>query len=87
MTGSNLEKEVVKLDPNGPDYEIIVKALKNFEGLTAEGLKMFVERRGHHGPLVYLFPQKDDRDRSHETDYNFCLCIFRLHSISKHAFQ
>ena len=68
MTGFNFEKEVAKLDPNGPDYEIFVKALKNFEGLTAERLKMFVERRGLHGPLVYLLPQKNDHDRSHETD-------------------
>jgi hypothetical protein len=68
MTGFNVEKEVAKLDPNGPNYEIFVKALKNFEGLTAEGLKMFVERRGLHGPLVNLLPQKDKQDRSNKSD-------------------
>ena len=66
MTAFNVEQEVAKLDPNGPDYEIFVKALKKFEGLTAEGLKIFVERRGLHGPLVYLLPQKDNQDRSYE---------------------
>jgi hypothetical protein len=68
MTGSNVEKEVAKLDPNGPDYQVFVKALKNFDGLTAERLKMFVERRGLHGPLVYLLPQKDDQGRLPESD-------------------
>jgi hypothetical protein len=62
MTGYNVEKEVAKLDPNGPDYLIFVKALKNFDGLSAERLKMFVERRDLHGPLVYLLPQKDGHD-------------------------
>ena len=62
MTGYNVEKEVAKLDPNGPDYLIFVKALKNFDGLSAERLKMFVERRDLHGPLVYLLPQKDGQD-------------------------
>jgi len=46
MTGYNVEKEVAKLDPNGPDYVIFVKALKKFDGLTADKLKAFVERRG-----------------------------------------
>ena len=68
MTGFNVEKEVAKLDPNGPDYKIFVKVLKTFEGLTAEGLKMFVERRGLHGPLVYLLPRTDNQDRSYESD-------------------
>ena len=68
MIAYNVEQEVAKLDPKGPDYEIFVEALKNFEGLTAEGLKMFVERRGLHGPLVYLLPQKDNQDRSYESD-------------------
>ena len=62
MTDFNVEHEVAKLDPNGPDYQIFVKALKNFEGLTAERLKTFVERRDLHGPIVYLLPQKDERD-------------------------
>ena len=68
MTGFNVEKEVAKLDPTGPDYQIFVKALKNFDGLTAERLKMFVERRGLHGPLVYLLPKKDDQGRYYESD-------------------
>ncbi len=68
MTNYNVEKEVAKLDPNGPDYQIFVKALQNFDGLTAERLKMFVERRGLHGPLVYLLPQKDDQDRSYDRE-------------------
>ncbi len=68
MTGFNVEKEVAKLDPDGPNYEIFVKALMNFEGLTAEGLKMFVERRGLHGPLVNLLPQKDNQDRFNKSD-------------------
>ena len=67
MTGFNVEKEVAKLDPN-LYYQIFVKALKNFDGLTAERLKMFVERRGLHGPLVYLLPQKDDKGRLYESD-------------------
>ena len=61
MTVFNVEKEVAKLDPNGPDYQIFVKALKKFDGLTAERLKMYVERRGLHGTLVYLLPQKDTK--------------------------
>ncbi len=61
MAVLNVEKEVAKLDPNGPDYQIFVKALKKFDGLTAERLKMFVERRGLHGPIVYLLPQKDSK--------------------------
>ena len=68
MTGFNVEKEVAKLDPNGPDYVIFVKALKTFDGLTAERLKMFVERRGLHGPIVYLLPQKDDQARLYKSD-------------------
>ena len=66
MTGFNVEKEVAKLDPNGPDYQIFVKALQNFDGLTAERLKMFVERRGLHGPLVYLLPEQEDQDHSRD---------------------
>jgi hypothetical protein len=62
MTDFIVEQEVAKLDPNGPDYQIFVKALKNFNGLSAERLKMFVERRDLHGPLVYLLPRKDDHD-------------------------
>ena len=62
MIELNVAKEVAKLDPNGPDYEIYVKALESFDGLTAERLKMFVERRGLHGPLVYLLPQKEHLD-------------------------
>ena len=62
MNDIKAAQEVAKLDPNGPDYEIFVKALKNFDGLTAERLKMFVERRDLHGPLVYLLPQTDDQD-------------------------
>ena len=61
MTGFNVEKEVAKLDPHGPDYQIFVKALKTFDGLTAERLKMLVERRGLHGPIVHILPQKDDQ--------------------------
>ena len=68
MTGFNVEKEVAKLDPNGPDYVIFVKALKTFDGLTAERLKMFVERRGLHGPIVYLLPQKDGQASLYEND-------------------
>ena len=64
MIDVNTEQEVAKLDPNGPDYQIFVKALRNFDGLTAERLKMFVERRDLHGPLVYLLPQNDDQDPS-----------------------
>jgi hypothetical protein len=55
MTGSNTEKEIAKLDPNGPDYDIFVEALKRFDGLTAEKLKMYVERRGL---IVDLLPYK-----------------------------
>ena len=56
---SSKEREVAKLDPNGPDYQIYVKALRKFDGLTAENLKAFVERRGLHGQLVYLLPHAD----------------------------
>lgn len=56
MSKSNVEKEVAKLDPKGPDYGIFVKALRHFRGLTAENLKAYVERHGHHGPLVFLLP-------------------------------
>ena len=59
---SSKEKEVAKLDPNGPDYKIYVKTLRKFDGLTAENLKAFVERRGRHGQLVYLLPQKGDKE-------------------------
>ena len=59
MTGFNIEKELVKLDPNGPDYQIFVKALNNFDGLTTERLKMFVElRSGLHGPLSVFCHRK-----------------------------
>jgi hypothetical protein len=61
MSKSNAEKEVAKLDPNGPDYEIFVKALRHFHGLTAEKLKAFVERNGLHGHLVFLLPQKRNK--------------------------
>ena len=53
MTGYNFEKEVAKLDPNGPDYVIFVEALKKIDGLTAEKLKEYVER---HGLIVDLLP-------------------------------
>lgn len=46
MTSSNTEKEIAKLDPYGPDYGIFVKALRKFDGLTAETLKAYVESRG-----------------------------------------
>lgn len=68
MTAFNVDQEVARLDPNGPNYQIFVKTLKNFDGLTAERLKMFVERRGLHGPLVYLLPRKDDQDKSSQSD-------------------
>lgn len=55
MNDSNVEKEVAKLDPNGPDYAIFVKALRKFDLLTAEKLKVFVERRGLS---VDLLPSK-----------------------------
>ena len=42
---SSKEREVAKLDPTGPDYKIYVRALRKFDGLTAENLKAFVERR------------------------------------------
>jgi hypothetical protein len=58
ISNSYSEKEISKLDPNGPDYEIFVKALKHFHGLTAEKLKAFVERNGLHGNLVFLLPHK-----------------------------
>lgn len=60
MTDSNVEKEVDKLDPNGPDYDIFVKALRKFDLLTAEKLKVFVERRGL---IVNLLPQKKRRSQ------------------------
>lgn len=59
---SSQEREVAKLDPNGPDYQIYVKALRKFDGLTAENLKAYVERRGLHGHLVHLLPHKGDRE-------------------------
>ena len=59
---SSKEQEVAKLDPNGPDYQIYVKALRKFDGLTAENLKAFVERRGRHGKLVYLLPHKANQE-------------------------
>lgn len=62
MNELNADQEVAKLDPNGPDYEIYVKALKHFNGLTAEQLKAFVERRHLHGQIVYLLPRKSNRD-------------------------
>lgn len=46
MTSSNTEKEIAKLNPYGPDYGIFVEALRRFDGLTAEKLKAYVERRG-----------------------------------------
>ena len=55
MTGYHTNKEVSKLDPNGPDYVIFVKALRTFDGLTAEKLKEYVERRGL---IVDLLPYK-----------------------------
>ena len=61
LPSSSKEREVAKLDPNGPDYQIFVKALRKFDGLTAEKLKAFVERNGHHGNLVYLLPYKGDQ--------------------------
>jgi hypothetical protein len=67
MTVFNVEKEVAKLDPDGPDFQIFVRTLKNFEGLTAEKLKMFVERRGLHGPIVYLLPQKNGQGKLYES--------------------
>ena len=62
MNEYNADQEVAKLDPNGPDYEIFVKTLRHFNGLTAEQLKAFVERRDLHGQIVYLLPQKRGRD-------------------------
>ena len=59
---SSKEREVAKLDPDGPDYQIYVKALRKFDGLTAENLKAFVERRGLHGQIVYLLPHRDDSE-------------------------
>ena len=59
---SSKEREVAKLDPDGPDYLIYVKALRKFDGLTAENLKAFVERRGLHGQIVYLLPHRDDNE-------------------------
>jgi hypothetical protein len=56
MTRYNTEEEVAKLDPKGPDYGIFVKALRMFEGLTAEELKAFVE---HRGLIVDLLPYKE----------------------------
>ncbi|MBT8353974.1 MAG: hypothetical protein KJO60_05595 [Desulfofustis sp.] len=62
MSKSIFKKEVAKLDPNGPDYLIFVEALRKFDGLTAEKLKVFVERRGLHGRLVHLLPKKNNHD-------------------------
>ena len=62
MNEYNADQEVAKLDPNGPDYEIFVKTLRHFDGLTAEQLKAFVERRDLHGQIVYLLPRKGGRD-------------------------
>ncbi|MFW2367431.1 MAG: hypothetical protein ACN4GW_13515 [Desulforhopalus sp.] len=56
MTSSNNEKEIAKLDPYGPDYGIFVKALMRFDGLTAEKLKTYVERRGL---IVDLLPYNE----------------------------
>ena len=56
MASYNNEKEVAKLDPNGPDYGIFVKALRRFESLTAEELKAYVE---HRGLIVDLLPYKE----------------------------
>lgn len=56
MTGCNSEKEIAKLDPYGPDYAIFVKALRKFDGLTAENLKAYVERRGL---IVDLLPHNE----------------------------
>lgn len=68
MTGYNTEKEVAKLDPNGPDYDIFVKALRTFEGLTAEELKAYVE---HRGLIVDLLPYKETMTGSNvERDLN-----------------
>jgi len=53
MTVYNTDNEVSKLDPNGPDYVIFAKALRRFDGLTAEKLKEYVER---HGLIVDLLP-------------------------------
>jgi hypothetical protein len=58
---SSQEQEIAKLDPNGPNYHIFVKALRKFDGLTAEKLKAFVERNGLHGQLVYLLTYKGDQ--------------------------
>lgn len=38
MVAYNLEREVATLDPNGADYQIFVKALKEFDGLTVENI-------------------------------------------------
>ena len=62
MTAYSTEEEVAKLDPNGPDYGIFVKALRRFEGLTAEDLKAFVE---HRGLIVDLLPYKKTMTGSH----------------------
>lgn len=56
MTSSNTENEIAKLDPYGPDYDIFVKALRRFDGLTAEKLKAYVERRGL---IVDLLPYNE----------------------------
>jgi hypothetical protein len=56
MASYNTEKEVAKLDPNGPDYDIFVRALRRFDGLTAEELKEYVE---HHGLIVDLLSFKE----------------------------
>lgn len=58
MSDSKVKIEVAKLDPADPNHVIFVKALKRFDGLTAENLKVFVERHGLHGPLVHLLRPK-----------------------------
>ena len=63
MTSSNAEKEVAKLDPRGPDYSIFVKALRKFDGLTAETLKAYVESRGL---TVNLLPNYETMTKSND---------------------
>lgn len=58
MTFTSIENEVGKLDPNGEGYDIFVKALRKFVGLTAEDLREYLD---HHGIKVELLPQKGDR--------------------------
>ena len=61
MTGTNSEKEIAKLNPYGPDYGIFVAALRKFDGLTAEKLKAYVERRGL---IVDLLPHNETMTNS-----------------------